>query len=217
MRIISGKWRSRKLAWPDTGRTRPITDRVRESLFSALGTRYGTPNELPPLRVADVFAGGGSLGFEALSRGAAQACFFERDAEAVACLKRNLNALDAGPEARLVVADLWRHGVHPPEECAPLDLIFLDPPFADARIFTNRGKVGSLLRRLTPGGFAATDALVVFRHERKVRPPAVIGRHWAIEQRREYGVSAITFLTPIPGAAPDPLDQVRNARDDADV
>ena len=194
MRIIGGRWRSRKIAWPLACDTRPITDRVRESVFDLLGSRFGTPGALPGIKVADVFAGGGSLGLEALSRGAARVCFVDRAPEAIEALKRNLERLGAGPEATIVVADVWRTGVRPSPSCAPLELIFLDPPFADSRETSKDSKVASLLRRMGAGK-AVTDAvLVVFRHERRVNVPETFGRYWTVQERREYGRSAVSLL-----------------------
>ena len=106
MRIIGGRWRSRKIEWPTEAATRPIADRAKQALFDSLGSRFGTPGALPALCVADVFAGGGSLGLESLSRGARCVCFFERDARAVAVLKRNLQTLGVGPEAAIISADV---------------------------------------------------------------------------------------------------------------
>lgn len=84
-----------------------MPDRVRESVFNILGSACGTPGELPPLIVADLFAGSGSIGLEALSRGAAFCLFVEHDSEAADTLRRNLHELGVGPEGSLLVADAW--------------------------------------------------------------------------------------------------------------
>lgn len=194
MRIIAGRWRSRKIDWPAGGKTRPITDRVREALFDVLGSRYRAPGALPTLNVADVFCGGGSLGLEALSRGASRVCFFDHDRLARKTLQRNLDALQAGSDAVIVGADIWRRGANAPPRHRPLELIFIDPPFADSRELSARSKVGTLLRRLASRSLTADDALVVFRHEARVRVPAILGAHWLVEQRHQYGVSGIAFL-----------------------
>src|SRR5947208_1335701 len=90
MRIIAGKWRGRILEAPPGMGTRPTADRVREALFSMLASRLGSFEEL---RVADLFAGSGALGFEALSRGAAYATFVESDPKAAAAIRRNAEKL----------------------------------------------------------------------------------------------------------------------------
>src|SRR4051794_5670101 len=92
MRVIAGRWRGRPIEAPPGLATRPTADRVRETLFSMLASRLGT---FEGLRVADLFAGSGALGFEALSRGAASVTFVENDAKAVAVIRRNAEKLGA--------------------------------------------------------------------------------------------------------------------------
>ena len=92
MRIIAGRWRGRVLEAPRGRGTRPTADRVRETLFSMLASRLGSFEDL---RVADLFAGSGALGFEALSRGAAQASFVENDSKAAAIIRANAEKLGA--------------------------------------------------------------------------------------------------------------------------
>ena len=92
MRIIAGKWRGRPIEAPPGQATRPTADRVRETLLSMLPSRLGSFDEL---RVADLFAGSGALGLEALSRGAGSATFVENDAKAAAAIQRNAEKLGA--------------------------------------------------------------------------------------------------------------------------
>src|SRR5216117_1200330 len=92
MRIIAGEWRGRAIEGPPGLATRPTADRVRETLFSMFASRLGTFEDL---RVADLFAGSGALGLEALSRGAASATFVENDAAAAAVIRRNAERLGA--------------------------------------------------------------------------------------------------------------------------
>jgi 16S rRNA (guanine966-N2)-methyltransferase len=93
MRIIAGQWRGRPLDAPKGDITRPTSDRAREGLFSMLASRLGSFEELT---VADLFAGTGALGLEALSRGAAHCTFIEKDRNALDILKRNIERFDAG-------------------------------------------------------------------------------------------------------------------------
>ena len=120
MRIIAGKWRGRTIEAPPGGGTRPTADRARETLFSMLASRLGGFDDL---RVADLFAGSGALGFEALSRGAASATFVESGALAAAVIRRNAERLGA---SALV---LTSSALALPKS-APFDLIFADPPYA---------------------------------------------------------------------------------------
>jgi 16S rRNA (guanine966-N2)-methyltransferase len=120
MRIIAGKWRGRPLEAPPGLGTRPTADRVRETLFSMFASRLGGFEDL---RVADLFAGSGALGLEALSRGAASATFVENDPEAAAIIRRNAERL--GAPARLLSGSAL---ALPRSEA--FDLIFADPPYA---------------------------------------------------------------------------------------
>src|SRR5690606_40507941 len=95
MRVISGEWRGRKLLAPKNDATRPTADRTRETLFSMLASRLGS---FEGLYVADLFAGSGALGLEALSRGAEQCLFAEQDRDALDALRQNPGPL--GPPAR---------------------------------------------------------------------------------------------------------------------
>lgn len=122
MRVIAGAFKGRRLYVPKGHRTRPTADRIREALFSLLGSVDG-------LRVLDLFAGSGALGIEALSRGAAEAVFVDRDSRAVAAVGRNLaNVGVHAPVHRrdaLAFLGVARAG-------SPFDLVFLDPPYSSA-------------------------------------------------------------------------------------
>jgi 16S rRNA (guanine966-N2)-methyltransferase len=122
MRIISGAWRGRTMIAPTGQQTRPTSDRAREGLFSMLTSRLGS---FEGLHVADLFAGSGALGLESLSRGAAHCLFVDQDRQAIAAIRRNIEALAAGPRA-----DVRQQSVgFAPSPNRPLDLVFLDPPY----------------------------------------------------------------------------------------
>ena len=122
MRIISGEWRGRKLVAPAGDATRPTADRTRETLFSMLTSRLGS---FDGLAVADLFAGSGALGLEALSRGAASALFVEQDAKALDAIRANVRTLDAGARATVRAGSVLALGV----ARAPLDLVLIDPHY----------------------------------------------------------------------------------------
>lgn len=122
MRIVAGQWRGRKLTAPQGDTTRPTADRTRETLFSMLTSRLGS---FEGLRVADLFAGSGAVGLEALSRGAAHCTFVEQDAAAIRALRANIAALRAQPQCDVRAGSVMALG--PAKE--PLDLILLDPPY----------------------------------------------------------------------------------------
>ena len=123
MRIIAGEWRGRRLAFPPGMATRPTGDRVRETLFAMLASRLGS---FDGLRVADLFAGSGALGFEALSRGAASATFVESDRAATTAIRANAAALGARERMQVIGGSAL---ALPRGE--PFDLIFADPPYAE--------------------------------------------------------------------------------------
>ncbi|MEA3264316.1 MAG: 16S rRNA (guanine(966)-N(2))-methyltransferase RsmD [Pseudomonadota bacterium] len=122
LRIIAGQWRGRKLSAPTGDATRPTADRTRETLFSMLVSRIGT---FEGLTVADMFAGSGALGLEALSRGAASCLFVEQDAAALRALRGNIANLQAQPQTDVRAGSVLALG---PAK-TPLDLVLLDPPY----------------------------------------------------------------------------------------
>ena len=119
VRIIAGQWRGRRLEFPNLPGLRPTPDRVRETLFNWLAPA------LPGARCLDLFAGSGALGLEALSRGAAEVVFVERQPLAIRALRDNLARLKAG-NARVELADAlaWLR-----QPATPFEIVFLDPPF----------------------------------------------------------------------------------------
>lgn len=121
MRIISGEWRGRTIVTPAGETTRPTADRARETLFSMLASRLGG---FTGLIVADLFAGSGALGLEALSRGAARCTFIDHDRAAIGALRANVAALAADGATILQASALT-----PPRAASPCDLIFIDPPY----------------------------------------------------------------------------------------
>jgi 16S rRNA (guanine966-N2)-methyltransferase len=184
MRIIAGEFRGRRLLAPRGSLTRPITDRVKQSVFDILAA-------LPPAELAyDCFAGTGSLGLEALSRGAQRVIFFESDRGAAARLRRNLADLSLGARAQVVGGDLFSILDQPPagnpRSCS---LLFLDPPY---RFVSQRpGDLRRLARGLAQRHLAA-GATVVFRHalaDDLHLPPL---RRYDF---RAYGAMAVEFLT----------------------
>ena len=122
MRIVAGDWRGRSIKAPQGETTRPTADRTRETLFSMLASRVGS---FEGLSVADLFAGSGALGLEALSRGAAHCLFVEQDRAALDAIRENVDALGARPRAQVQAGSVMSLG---PAK-VPTDLILLDPPY----------------------------------------------------------------------------------------
>jgi 16S rRNA (guanine966-N2)-methyltransferase len=176
VRIIAGAWRGRPIEAPPGQATRPTADRVRETLFSMLASRLGSFEDL---RVADLFAGSGALGLEALSRGAAFATFVERDAAAVAVIRRNAETLGATDRARILTSAAL---ALPTSE--PFDLILADPPYetgAGSAVIAAIEKAGWL----APGGWMSVETSRGY----DVAPGGLV-----IEAQRDVGRARLTLL-----------------------
>ena len=144
--------------------TRPITDRVKETLFNILGHRFAAPGELPAFAVLDVFSGPGSLGIEALSRGARSCIFVERDRAVLRSLRQNIRTLRLDGVATVLADNAWT--MRPPLPPGGFGLVFVDPPYRDSQ---EPLRVLDLLERLAPS--VAADGLLVLRHEASATPP----------------------------------------------
>ena len=175
MRIIAGQWRGRPLVAPKGDATRPTADRTREALFSMLTSRVGS---FEGLAVADLFAGSGALGFEALSRGAASCLFVEQDRAALDALQAN--AAKLGHRANVRAASVMALGPAP----APYDLILMDPPYG-----TGAGSVA--LDRLARLGWTG-PATWISIETAKAETVAVDG--FAVDAERVYGKAKLTLL-----------------------
>ena len=176
MRIIAGEWRGRKLAAPAGADTRPTADRVRETLFSMLGSRLGSFEDL---RVADLYAGSGALGLEALSRGAAFACFVEQDPRAIAAVRANVASLGADTRSRI----LARSAESLPSD-QPFDLILTDPPYAP-------GSGTAALSHVLNARWAAPGAWLAIE---TARGDSVDPLGCTIDVERDVGRARITLL-----------------------
>jgi 16S rRNA (guanine966-N2)-methyltransferase len=167
VRIIAGEFRRRRLLVNPGLTTRPITDRVKEILFERIG------HWLADARVADVFSGTGSLGLEALSRGARCAVFIESDRLAFDLLERNVAALGVESRAFCWRTDARKSSFRPKgvDEFLPFDVVFFDPPYRLSE--PRRGGSGPLadaLRRLARPGVTSGDAWLFFRTSEGVTP-----------------------------------------------
>jgi len=181
MRIIGGADRGRRLRAPRGLHTRPTADRMRVTLFDILGP------SVAGARVLDLFAGTGAVGIEALSRGAARAVFVERDPAALRALRGNLATLGLGRQAaRVVAGDVLAALPSLAASEAPVDLVFVDPPYAG-------GAAGRALAALAGSPLLAPGARVVIQHSVRTPLPLPSGLVPAREPRR-FGDTALTFL-----------------------
>ena len=177
MRIIAGEWRGRPLIAPEGRATRPTSDRAREGLFSMLASRIGS---FEGLRVADLFAGTGALGLEALSRGAAHCTFIDSDRNALASIQRNLTSF--GATGRAEIRSQGIEYTSPP--AAPCDIIFLDPPYATGLAEMALAKVGNA-GWVAPGGLISIETA----GERLLTPAS-----FAVAAERRFGKAHLTLF-----------------------
>ena len=177
MRIVAGEWKRRQLKAPPGDATRPTADRTRETLFSMLASRLG---DFEGLTVADLFAGSGALGLEALSRGAASCLFVEQDAAAIRALRANIAALRAQTRCAVSAGSVLSLG---PAK-APHDLILLDPPYG-----TGAGSVA--LHRLNRLGWIGPATWMALETEagEKVEIAGL-----AVESLRKVGKAQLALL-----------------------
>ncbi|OHD02417.1 MAG: 16S rRNA (guanine(966)-N(2))-methyltransferase RsmD [Sphingopyxis sp. RIFCSPHIGHO2_01_FULL_65_24] len=180
MRVISGEWRGRKLIAPKGDATRPTADRTRETLFSMLASRLGS---FEGLYVADLFAGSGALGIEALSRGAEHCLFAEQDRDALDALKGNLAALGAAARADVRAGSVLSLG---PAKRS-YDLLLLDAPYA-----TGAGSVA--LDKLNRLGWIAPETWVSVETGEK---EAVEVAGFEIDAERKVGKAKLTLLRSV--------------------
>ena len=184
MRIIAGKWRGRVLRAPSGETTRPTADRTREALFSILTSRIGS---FEGLIVADIFAGTGALGLEAISRGAAYCTFVDHDRDAIKALKANVAMLEAPGE--VVASPVASLG---PSRRA-YDLLMFDPPYGS-------GGAGALLERLTRLGWASGSAWATVETSKM---ESVTAEGWTLDVERTYGIAKLSLLSRAAAAQPD--------------
>jgi 16S rRNA (guanine(966)-N(2))-methyltransferase RsmD len=180
-RVIAGTARGTRLQSPGTG-TRPLGDRVKETLFAILEP------DLAGARVLDLFAGSGAGGIEAMSRGSTAAVFVERDSGACQVIAENLRRARVSERASVVRADAIKYLAERGASDGPFDIVLIDPPYAEPQ----------LLEAAMVGLAAATTALlsprawVVAKHFWRTPPPQTVGLLASVRTRR-FGETALAF------------------------
>jgi len=176
-----------KLFSPKTQVSRPITDRVKESLFSVL-YKYNLPNDAI---VADLFSGVGSLGLESISRKARFVTFVEQDPKIISVLKKNIEKADFVNESEIIKANAFKFGISPNPDSPQYDLVFVDPPYAASMDAQAGSPLSDLLDSL--GDRVTADGIIVVRTDRKVSLLEQYGELRIIDRRR-WGTMAVTIL-----------------------
>ena len=184
LRVIAGSAGGVPLTCPPSDKVRPTMEQVRGAMFSSLA------ESVPEARVLDLFAGAGTLGIEALSRGAASVTFVERDRRAADCIRANLEKTRFPEGNNVVCLDVFAY-LKRPSSAAPFDLIFADPPYTtadqpedySARLLASP----ELIARLSPGGL-----FVLEKSPLNPLPPDLAG--WEILRQKRYGTTEVLFL-----------------------
>jgi len=175
VRIIAGQWRGRVLKAPPGATTRPTGDRTREALFSMLTSRLGS---FEGLAVADVFAGSGALGLEAISRGAASCIFIDQDRDAIRAIRANIEMLNANAEVLPIAVS----AIGPARRAC--DLLLFDPPY-------DSGGAGALLEKMTRLGWATESAWAAIETR---KDESVSAEGWTLDVERIYGIAKLSVL-----------------------
>ena len=179
MRIVAGAHRGRTLVAPKGHSTRPTADRVRQAVFDVLEHASWAP-PLVGARIADLFAGSGALGLEALSRGAASCVFVDRDPAAREAIATNVANLGLAGRCEILKLDATRLPARP-----PVDLLFLDPPYTE-------GLAAPALAVLAAGGWLAPDAIAVV--EIGARETTTVPQGFTLLDERLWGAAKVLFL-----------------------
>ena len=186
MRIIAGTKRGMKLLTPPGRDTRPITDRVKESVFDILAN-FGLPEGAI---AADLFCGTGSMGLEALSRGAAWMTFLDKNRRVVEILKKNIERGSFTERCRPIAANIFSVGAAPNVGSGFYDLVFVDPPYIMSNNSTHGSKVALLMELLSTQ--VKKEALVLLRTHANALTCRTYGSLTLIDTRR-WGSMALLF------------------------
>lgn len=197
-RIISGRNKGLKLFSPAGAATRPTADQVKEAVFSML---QSLPLNFEGLRVLDYFAGSGSLGLEALSRGAAFVVLADSDKSAAEAVRRNLEKMGAKPGAAMFLKTRWPAGFQRLAGSPPFDLFFLDPPYQEQKLPLD------LLKEAAAQGLAAPGAVAVWEQAPQTLAAwaeADLGP-WQLVKTRTRGRQSVAIFRKSSG--PDEVDR----------
>lgn len=181
MRVVAGRFKGTALAAPRSQGTRPTSDRLRETVFNILA--HGLDVDLDGIRVLDLFAGTGALGFEAISRGAGHCTFIEEGAEARGVIRRNMETLGLNGAAKIFRRDATRLGSA--GTIAPFDLLFADPPY-------DKGMGEKALVSAAAGGWLTPGAVCIL--EERASAEIDVPQGFELLDQRQTGDSQVLFL-----------------------
>jgi 16S rRNA (guanine966-N2)-methyltransferase len=179
MRIIAGKYKSRRLISPPTSSTRPTSDRARESIFNIIKSLK--PEIYEGAYVLDAFAGSGALGLEALSRGASQVTFMEKNPQTAQTIKANIAHLSAESQCTIMITDATK----PPKTLSSMTLVFLDPPY-------DQIVEDICLEALLQQGWIDNETLIIL--ETSTKREVKLPQNAALIDQRRYGAALVSLI-----------------------
>ena len=178
MRIIAGRFRSRRILAPPEGITRPTSDRLRETLFNVIAPR------VEGSRFLDLFAGSGAVALEAFSRGAAEVYAVESNKKAARVIESNLQALNIQDRFAVIAAEV--SDALPRLTCERFDIVFLDPPYRE------HGAYESVFRQLSEAGLLSEEGIVIAEHEKHFDPGKGLGEFLRYRELKQ-GDAVLSF------------------------
>ena len=184
MRIISGKFRGKKLAQPTDNLTRPLKDIVKESLFNLLNHSKSVKINMEESNVLDLFSGSGSFGLECISRGAKKVIFCENYTPALNILKKNIKSLKKEKKIEIINDDIFKKLKKKDFE-VNFNLIFCDPPFKEL-------KINELLTLINESDILTEDGIIIMHRNKKDSDN--INQNYNILLEKSYGLSKIFFI-----------------------
>ncbi|MGV8059610.1 MAG: 16S rRNA (guanine(966)-N(2))-methyltransferase RsmD [Smithellaceae bacterium] len=180
MRVIGGKARGRILQFPSSSKERPTSDFLREALFNLLGP-------LEEKSFLDLFAGSGSVGIEAASRGAKEIVFIEKDGKIATVAQKNVVACNLDKSCRIIARDIGAGLCDLFKNKYEFDVVFADPPYC-------RGLVEKTIKLLKENPVFTEEAVVVIQHSTREDMESLLDEKTILKDQRKYGDNALTFL-----------------------
>ena len=183
MRIISGKFKGKKIYEPSNKTTRPLKDLTKESIFNIIKHSNKFKLSLENSDILDLFSGVGSFGLEALSRGAKYVTFVENYQNVLEILKKNIEKLEFKKKSTIIKSDVFQNNFFKKIE-KKFDLIFIDPPF-------NEKKISLILSEINNLNILKKDGLIIIHRHRNVEDNFM--KEFKILETKKYGISKIIF------------------------
>lgn len=185
MRIITGNLKGRKILFPDDKKTRPLRDLVKESIFNLIEHSQKFNVKIKDSNVLDLFAGSGSFGLECLSRGSKKVVFIEIYFQAIKTLKTNINNLNIDKKCKVIEKDFLKEPENFKYLNEKFNIIFLDPPFKEKKIY-------ELLDLIGKANILEKNGVIIIHRNKKDKD--IFPDYFKIEIERSYGLSKVFFL-----------------------